>query len=68
MASIGHPLLGDTVYGAPPGSAIGRQALHACRLALAHPLLGQPLAFNAPLPPDMVAALALWGLRYNPAR
>jgi 23S rRNA pseudouridine1911/1915/1917 synthase len=68
MASIGHPLLGDTVYGAPPGSVIGRQALHAYRLALAHPLLGHALAFEAPVPPDMRDAMALWGLRYNPAR
>lgn len=67
MASIGHPLLGDTTYGAPPGSTIGRQALHAFRLALNHPRLGTPLAFVAPLPPDMGSALALWGLRYNPA-
>jgi len=68
MASIGHPLLGDTVYGAPAGSAIGRQALHARRLALVHPVLGQPLVFERPLPSDMRDALALWGLRYNPAR
>ncbi len=68
MASIGHPLVGDTVYGGAPGSAIGRQALHAWRLALAHPVLGQPLAFEVPLPVDMRDALALWGLRYNRAR
>ncbi len=67
MASIGHPLLGDTSYGAPAGSAIGRQALHAYRLALDHPLRGTPLVFSAPLPSDMQAAMALWGLRYNPA-
>ncbi len=68
MATIGHPLLGDTVYGAPPGSPIARQALHAYRLALAHPTTGHSLVFEAPLPPDMVAALATWGLRYNSAK
>lgn len=67
MASIGHPLLGDTSYGAPAGSTIGRQALHAYRLALDHPLRGTPLVFSAPLPSDMQRAMALWGLRYNPA-
>ncbi len=67
MASIGHPLLGDSTYGAPAGSAIGRQALHAYRLALAHPLRGTPLVFGAPLPQDMQQAMALWGLSYNPA-
>lgn len=66
MASIAHPLLGDTNYGAPTGSVIGRQALHAYRLALDHPLRGTPLVFDAPLPADMLAALAQWGLRYNP--
>ena len=66
MASIGHPLLGDTTYGAPAGSAMKRQALHAYRLALNHPLRGSPLTFVLPLPTDMQAALALWGLRYNP--
>lgn len=68
MALLGHPLLGDTVYGAPQGSAIGRQALHAWRLALAHPLLGDALVFEAPLPADMRHAMVLWGLRYNPPR
>ncbi|MCW5631122.1 MAG: RluA family pseudouridine synthase [Rhodoferax sp.] len=68
MASIGHPLLGDTVYGAQADPRMARQALHAYRLALAHPLSGQPLAFASALPTDMQAALALWGLRYNPAR
>jgi 23S rRNA pseudouridine1911/1915/1917 synthase len=66
MAAIGHPLLGDTTYGAPAGAPIGRQALHAYRLALAHPIDGRALAFGAPLPADMLAALAAWSLRYNP--
>jgi 23S rRNA pseudouridine1911/1915/1917 synthase len=37
-----------------------RQALHARRLALAHPVSGEPLAFEAPPPLDLAAALALW--------
>jgi pseudouridylate synthase len=41
---------------------MARQALHARRLALAHPVTGEPLAFEAPLPADMAAALAAWGL------
>ncbi len=67
QAAIGHPLLGDTTYGAPTDAPIGRQALHAYRLALAHPVDGRALAFGAPLPADMLAALAAWGLRYNPS-
>ncbi len=67
MASIGHPLVGDETYGGQGGPVIDRQALHAFRLALAHPVSGKPLKFEAALPDDMQAALARVGLRYNPA-
>lgn len=67
MASIGHPLVGDLTYGGSGDTLIGRQALHAFRLALAHPVNGRPLAFNAPMPADMREAVAQVGLRYNPA-
>jgi 23S rRNA pseudouridine1911/1915/1917 synthase len=66
MAHIGHPLLGDRTYGArlrvPPGAdaalvevlrGFRRQALHAARLALEHPVTGAPLAWEAPPPADM---------------
>jgi 23S rRNA pseudouridine1911/1915/1917 synthase len=65
MASIGHPLVADALYGGLPDAGMERQALHAFRLAFAHPASGAPLEFIAPLPPDMVQALAQWGLRYN---
>lgn len=65
MASMGHPLLGDAVYGGPAVPSLDRQALHAFSLAFAHPLSGIPLAFRSPLPPDLAALLASWGLRYN---
>ncbi len=67
MASIGHPLVGDELYGGAAAAGMQRQALHAFRLAFAHPLTGQPLEFHASLPADLSAALAAWGLRYNPA-
>ncbi|MGE5674208.1 MAG: RluA family pseudouridine synthase, partial [Mycobacterium leprae] len=56
MASLGHPLLGDELYGqaGPPG----RQALHAAVLALSHPVSGESLRFEAPLPPDLVQLMA----------
>ncbi len=66
MASLGHPLLADALYGGAPAAGMARQALHAWRLAFKHPVSGQPLVFEAPLPADMAAALAQWGLRYNP--
>ena len=55
MASIGCPIVGDTIYGRksadrtinPPPE---RQMLHACRLELRHPVTREPLAFEAPTP------------------
>jgi 23S rRNA pseudouridine1911/1915/1917 synthase len=49
LASIGNPLVGDELYGAPP-SALGRHLLHASRLAFEHPHDHRPLAFKSPLP------------------
>ena len=65
MASIGHALVGDTLYGGHAVAAMERQALHAFRLAFEHPFTQAALEFYAPLPPDMTAALEHWGLRYN---
>jgi 23S rRNA pseudouridine1911/1915/1917 synthase len=65
MAHIGHPLVADPLYGGPEVAGMQRQALHAQRLAFAHPVTGRPLAFSSPLPPDLRAALRSWGLRYN---
>jgi 23S rRNA pseudouridine1911/1915/1917 synthase len=65
MASIGHPLLGDSVYGGPADSAMPRQALHATRLAFSHPMTGKPLVFTSSLPADMAGVLDGWGVRYN---
>jgi 23S rRNA pseudouridine1911/1915/1917 synthase len=71
LAEAGHPLLADPVYGGTrrearlaPGSrarraaeAIGRQALHAARLAFDHPRSGERVVVEAPLPADFAAAL-----------
>jgi 23S rRNA pseudouridine1911/1915/1917 synthase len=65
MASIGHPLVADAVYGGSATECMTRQALHAFRLAFDHPMTGQPLAFEARLPPDFQALLDSLGLRYN---
>jgi 23S rRNA pseudouridine1911/1915/1917 synthase len=72
LAHVGHPVVGDPVYGGrkrlPRGAsptviaALGvfrRQALHAARLVLAHPTTGRELAFEAPLPEDFAALLAV---------
>ncbi len=52
MASIGHPIIGDPVYGLKKGrfTNIGGQCLHAARLALTHPVTGERMSFSAGLP------------------
>jgi 23S rRNA pseudouridine1911/1915/1917 synthase len=62
LASIGHALAGDPVYGkAKSGDArldaFARQALHAWRLALVHPATGAEMAWEAPLPADFAQLL-----------
>lgn len=52
LKHIGHPLLGDFLY-YPDFTYIKRQALHSHRLVFAHPLTGEELVFEAPLPEDM---------------
>jgi 23S rRNA pseudouridine1911/1915/1917 synthase len=67
MAHLGHPLVGDALYGGEPAAGLQRQALHAFRLAFTHPFTGVPMDLRSVLPPDFAAGLAEWGLRYNPA-
>ena len=51
MASIGHPLLGDGLYGAKcPDKGLEGQCLHARRLRFVHPATGQPVELECPLP------------------
>jgi 23S rRNA pseudouridine1911/1915/1917 synthase len=57
MAAFGYPILNDPVYGKVDARVdLPGQALHAWRLAFKHPVTGEALAFEAPLPPDYVAA------------
>lgn len=69
LASIGHPVVGDTLYGAPakiPSSetrkkntppqetlSLQRNFLHAAELEFAHPVTGKPLKLQAPLPKEL---------------
>jgi len=68
MASIGHPIVSDEVYGGRPAAGLQRQALHACRLAFEHPVTREALEFLSPLPADLAAAVAAVGLGYNPSQ
>jgi 23S rRNA pseudouridine1911/1915/1917 synthase len=62
LASLGHPLIGDPVYGRRHSAAsipdFHRQALHARKLALVHPVSGRTMSWEAPLPDDMGELLA----------
>ena len=53
LQRMGHPVLGDQVYGPAGGPAAPRQMLHAWRLAFPHPLTGARIAVEAPVPDDM---------------
>ncbi|HEX4944886.1 MAG TPA: RluA family pseudouridine synthase, partial [Usitatibacteraceae bacterium] len=55
LASIGHPLEGDPVYGARGARRLPRQALHAWKLAFIHPGTGKMVRFTAPPPEDFEA-------------
>ena len=54
FASLGAPLLGDTMYGTPD-ERISHQALHCGKLTLTHPVTGKVLQCEAPMPPEMEA-------------
>jgi len=58
LAAIGHPVSGDPQYGVPGRFGLGRQFLHAHRLAFEHPVTGEPIDVRSPLPEDLQAALA----------
>jgi 23S rRNA pseudouridine1911/1915/1917 synthase len=56
LASRGHPLVADVLYGGRPALGMQRQALHAARLEFSHPITGRPQAFDSPAPADFEAA------------
>ncbi len=68
LSSIGHPVVGDMLYGAPrairdtkrklPAASLGRNFLHAAAIELEHPLSGAPLVLSRPLPPELETFLA----------
>jgi 23S rRNA pseudouridine1911/1915/1917 synthase len=63
-AHLGHPVLGDSLYGNKQQKQINekfcvkRQCLHAFSLSFTHPVTGKPLQFVSPVWPDMQAILA----------
>ncbi len=65
MQHLGHPLVGDPVYGSKPGksensallASFPRQALHARRLSFVHPENGEPMTFESSIPEDFASLL-----------
>jgi 23S rRNA pseudouridine1911/1915/1917 synthase len=61
LSSLGHPVVGDTLYGAPRqirvdrtgAISLSRNFLHAAELSFSHPRTGEKLALQAPLPPTL---------------
>ena len=78
MAHKGAPVLGDPVYGSTPtapvvreamaAAGLTRQALHAAVLGFVHPITGEPLRFETPLPTDMAALEASLAAINQPPR
>jgi 23S rRNA pseudouridine1911/1915/1917 synthase len=56
LSHAGHPLVADSLYGGQPALGMARQALHALRLELAHPVSRAALVFEAEPPADFVQA------------
>ena len=52
MSYIGHPLLGDDLYGGNT-DFIKRQALHSCKISFVHPITKQVVTYNSALPDDL---------------
>jgi 23S rRNA pseudouridine1911/1915/1917 synthase len=66
LAAIDLPVVGDAVYGVPE-PALGRQFLHAARLAFPHPFTGERIDVESPLPPDLASYLESSKESANPA-
>ncbi|MDP9004490.1 MAG: RluA family pseudouridine synthase, partial [Verrucomicrobiota bacterium] len=54
---LGHPVLGDKLYGGKHAGTFSRQMLHAWKLAFTHPRTNDVMPFEAPLPPDFTEAM-----------
>ena len=57
LAAVGHPIVGDSLYGGRSSIPLGRQFLHARKLTVHHPSTGHEMTFVAPLSPDLARVL-----------
>jgi 23S rRNA pseudouridine1911/1915/1917 synthase len=65
LSHAGHPLVGDSLYGGRPVAGFARQALHAWKLSLLHPLKADPLSWTQAPPDDFLQLCQHVGLGYN---
>ncbi|MFD0896964.1 RluA family pseudouridine synthase [Loigolactobacillus binensis] len=65
LQAVGHPLLGDDLYGGPMKSGISRQALHAWQLIFRDPFTQKTTRINAPIPQDLQRLLKNTNIQYN---
>jgi 23S rRNA pseudouridine1911/1915/1917 synthase len=56
LHDLGHPVLGDKLYGGKRAGNFPRQMLHAWKLSFRHPRTGEPMTFTAPIPSDFAEA------------
>jgi 23S rRNA pseudouridine1911/1915/1917 synthase len=72
LSSLGHPVVGDTLYGAPgrlknestsDDLRLDRNFLHAAELEFAHPITSEPLHFKSPLPEELAELLGRLGTK-----
>ncbi len=68
LASIGHPVVGDTLYGAAGDSGLGRYFLHAHRIRFHRPADGSEVEVLSPLAPELSAYLEKIGVCFAPPR
>lgn len=57
MASLGHPVAGDPLYGGKCALPLSSQCLHAREICFRHPVTGEDMTFSCPLPPEFSAVL-----------
>lgn len=57
MSAIGHPLVGDTLYGSDFSDSITRQALHSYKISFIHPISHQIVSFTSELPDDIKSSI-----------
>ena len=57
LSHLGHPIAGDFLYGAEDPALPGRFALHSTRVRLVHPVTGEAIDVESPLPPELAALM-----------